>query len=248
MLISTVINLVRSGLGDPPEQVLGDDQIIMELWGVVALRRAQLKLTNESWIINRAWLDVPAGTTTEMNISAGDFGQAFLIRTVDTNNAYFVSRTVDIVKPEQLSMYWGGPDNLQMGGTQYSPHVAAAFAIFNENGQWKIMWKPAHLVGCRYRMWYTPGPPTVPPLFDDSTGFPIEEQNFFIIASIAINLFPRLADPEKGYNEQQKLLLEVQDRKYEEWAPVFNAQRLEGFRRETPMHRKIWGSRHVNQI
>lgn len=246
MLISVMINIVRSGLGDPTEQELGDDLIIMQIWEVVAMRRAQLKLTNEAWQIGRFNLDVPAGQTTEKNISPGDFGQAFLIRTVDPNNAYFKSRTVDIVKPEQLSMYWGGPDNLQMGGQQYSPHVAAAFAIFNEGGQWKVMWKPAHLQPATYKVWYNVGADIVPPVFDGASGFPIEEQNFFIIADCSLSLFPRLADPQSGYDERQKLLVQVQDKKYQQWAPIFDAQRLEGFRREVPQHRKIFGSRHSN--
>lgn len=240
MLISTAITQIRRALGRPLEAVLGDEDILLEIWENVSMRRAQLKLTNEGWQISRWNINVPAGTTTETSINRGDFGQVFLIHTISPGNPYHIRRTVDIVKLEQLSMYWSGPDALQIGGSP-TPHVAQAFAPFNENGQWKIAWAPAHAQACTYQGYYTPGAAVVPPVFDDSMNFPIEEQNFFIIADCALNLFALLADKTTGLNAQQLLLKEVADKKYQQWSPIFEQQRWEGFRREQPMHRKIFG-------
>src|SRR5262245_16428012 len=117
MLISIMISEVRRALGRPLEAVLGDEDILMEIWQTVSLYRAKLKLTNEAWVINRFDLTVPGAPITEMTLSADGFGQAFLIHTIDPNNPYHIRRTVDIVKLEQLSMYWPGPDSLQIGGS-----------------------------------------------------------------------------------------------------------------------------------
>lgn len=248
MEISTMISEVRRALGRPHEAVLGDEDILMEIWQAVSYYRALLKLTNEAWIINRVNLNVPASTATEMNLVADGFGQAFLIHTIDPSNPYHIRRTVDIIKLEQMSMYWSGPDHLQIGGSWWTPHVAMAFAPFNENGIWKIAWAPAHMQSATYKMYYTVGASTVPPVFDDTTAFPIEEQNFFLIADIAQNLFATIADPEKGLDERQKLLALTAKKKCDQWGPVFESQRWEGFRREQPMRRKVFGQRRSSNL
>ena len=247
MQMSVFIQEVRRALLRPPEAVLGDEDILLESWQVISLYRARLRLTNEAWSIKRFDLDVPAADK-EMNLNADSFGQAFLIHSIDPSNPYHIRRTVDIVKIEQLSMYWGGPDNLQIGGSWWSPHVAMAFAPFNEDGQWKIMWLPAHLQACSYRMYYTVGAAVVPPIFDDVTAFPLEEQNFYLISDVAMNLLPMVADSVKGFDERQKLQVEVLKKKLQQWEPVFESERWEGFRREQPMRRKVFGQSRASAV
>jgi len=248
MQIATMISEVRRALGKPNEAVIHDADILMEIWQVVSYYRALLNLTNEAWVIGRWDMNIPAGPTTEMNITADGFEQAFLIHSIDDNNPYHIRRTVDIIKLEQLSMYWHGPDTLQIGGSWWSPHVAMGFAPFNESGVWKMAWLPAHLQACTYRVYYTRGASIVPPVFDDTTAFPIEEQNFFLIADIAQNLFASIADPAKGLDERQKLLALTAKKKCDQWLPVFEAQRWEGFRREQPMRRRVFGQSRASNI
>lgn len=241
MLIKTMLGEVRRALGYPAEALLTDASILMEIWGVTTFYRAKLRATAESWQIGRWMINVPAGTPTETNIDADNFANIIMIKTVDPNNISHIPRMVDFVKPEQMTSYWSGPDNLQIGGGFNMPHVAACFAPFQQDGQWKIAWAPAHLAAAQYEMWYSTGADTVPPIFEDTSEMPIEEQNFFLIADTSLNLFGAIADPEKGLNERQKLLMATQKKKTDQWAPFFEEQRWNGFRREPRQHRKIFG-------
>ncbi len=248
MLITTMLSEVRRALGFPPEAVMSDDQILMEIWGVTTFYRSKLRMTSESWSIGRWDLQVPAGTPTETTIDPSDFSAIFMIKTSDPNNIYHVPRMVDFVKPEQVSFYWSGPDNLQIGGGFAMPHVAACFYPFNEGGQWKIGWQPAHSQGCVYTVWYSTGAITVPPIMADTSLMPIEEQNFLLIAESAVNLFAMLADTDKGLNERQKLLAQTQLRKLQQWEPLFEEARWNGFRRETQQRRKVFGENRSGRI
>jgi len=247
MLLSTMIVEVRRALGRPPEAILDDSDVLMEIWGVTTFYRSKLRMTRESWSIGRWPLVVPA-SATEANIDLGDFSSAIMIKTTDPSNPYHMPRMVDIVKPEEMSAYWSGPDNLPIGGGWAHPHVAACFSIFNEAGQWKIAWLPQHNQSCVYTMWYSTGPNTVPPIFDDTSLMPIAEQDFLIIANTAINLFGQIAHPEKGLNARQKLLAQTQLQKMQQWGPLFEEARWDGFSREPRQHRKIFGENREGRI
>lgn len=240
MLLSTMISEVRRGLGYPSEQEIDDSQILLEIWGVTTFYRGKLRLTHESWSINRWPMPVSAGLPCETNITPGDFAEVIMIKTYNPSSPYHEPRMVDAVKPEDMSSYWSGPDSLPIGGGWAQPHVAACFAPINENGQWKMLWLPAHMTSCVYMVTYSTGPAMTPPIFDDTSLMPIAEQDFFIIAESALNLFPNLAS-EKGLNERQKLLMAVQAKKVEQWAPLFETMMWNGFRREPRQHRKIFG-------
>lgn len=248
MLIVTMLGEIRRALGYPSEAQIGDDQILMEIWGVTTFYRSKLRMTGESWSIGRWPLQVPAGITTEANIDPSDFSAIFMIKTSDPGNPYHIPRMVDFVRPEQMTSYWSGPDQLQIGGGWAMPHVAAAFAPFNEGGQWKIMWLPAHQQSAQYIVWYSTGAITVPPIFDDASLMPIEEQNFLLIAEASLNLFGFIADPDKGLNKRQELLAQTQLKKVQQWEPAFEEARWNGFRRETRQHRKIFGENRANRI
>lgn len=243
-----MISEIRRALGYPTEQELGDDALIMEIWGVTTFYRGQLRETHESWSIGRWSMVVNAGTPAETNIVPGDFAEAFLIKTYDPSNAYHMPRQVDIVKPEDMAGYWSGPDNLAIGGGFAHPHVAACFAPINEGGQWKLLWAPVHQQTCQYMVWYTNSSSTVPPIYDDVSQLPIEEQNFLLIADVSLNLFAHLAHPEKGLNERQKLLAATQEKKMGQWAPLFQEMRWNGFRREPRQHRKVFGENRSGRI
>lgn len=247
MLIRTMMSEVRRLLGYPQEAELPEDRVLMEIWQTTNYYRTLLRLTNEAWNIGRWDLIVPAGQT-EALITPGDVGQIFLIQTVDPSNTLHIPRTVDIVKLEQMSMYWGGPDNLPIGGSWTYPHVAMAFAPFNEQGTWKISWLPEHQQSCTYRVCYTSGPSIVPPIVDDNSQIGLEEANFFLMADVALNLFGHIADSEKGLNEKQKILQATCEKKVAQWGPVFEAARWEGFRREQPMRRKVFGQSRASNI
>jgi hypothetical protein len=242
MLIKTAISEIRRGLGRPHDAQLGDPDILMELWQVVTYYRSRLMLTPEPWDIKRETVTVPNGTTRELDLSITDFGEAFLIRTEDDgSNPYFIARTVDVIRPEQMSQYWAGPEALLVGGSWWTPHVAVAMSIFNEEGQLKLMWAPAHQESADYTIWYVRGAATVPPLMDDTTEFPMEEQNWYIIADCIINLMPHLADEKMGLNMKQQALIGTAEKKMKQWEPVFYARLLDGPRSETTQRRKIFG-------
>src|SRR5687767_13840246 len=97
MLMSVFISEVRRALLRPPEAILGDEDILLEAWGVITHYRSRLRLTNEAWDIGRWDMDVPT-TEGEMNITADRFGQAFLVHTIDSADPSHVRRTVDLVK------------------------------------------------------------------------------------------------------------------------------------------------------
>jgi len=248
MLMAVFIGEVRRALGYPSEQELGDDQILMEAWGVTAFYRTKLRLTHESWSVKRWPMPVNAGLPAETNITLGDFAEVVMIKTYDPNNPYHIPRMIDAVRVDQMTSYWSGPDNLPIGGGWAHPHVAACFAPINEDGQWKMLWTPAHSQSCVYMVTYSTGSASVPPIFDDTSLFPIEEQHFFLIADCALNLFAFLADPDKGLNERQKLLAQAQEKKVQQWAPLFEEARWSGFRRETPQRRKIFGESRAGRI
>lgn len=248
MNLSVMISEIRRGLGYPSEQELDDSQILLEIWGVTTFYRGKLRLTHESWAINRWQMPVTAGLPCETNITPGDFAEVIYIKTYDPTSTYHIPRTVDAVKPEDMSAYWSGPDNLQIGAGFSFPHVAACFAPINENGQWKMLWLPAHQQSCIYLVTYSTGPATAPPIFDDTSLMPIAEQDFFIIAESALNLFPMIASDEKGLTKRQELLMAVQAKKVQQWAPLFETMMWNGFRREPRQHRKIFGESRDGRV
>lgn len=106
-----------------------------------------------------------------------------------------------------------------------------------------ITWRPSHRESASYRVHCTTGSATMPPLYDDQVAFPIIEQEHFMIADCALNLFGQIADKEKGLNEQQKILAETAKKKTDQWLPIFEARRLDGPRREVTIRRKSFGSK-----
>ena len=247
MLISTAISEIRRGLGRPHEAVLSDPDIILELWQALTYYRSLLNLTQETWSIKRKRFTVQPGTPTESNLGVSDFGSCIFITSKDDTNPYFIQRTINVVKPELLSMYFSGPVNLQFGGSwAYGPHVARVFSIFKEGSSWKIKWLPAHATVAEYEMWYVPNCATQPPLFDDQMGFPVEESSFLIVNDCIINLFPHIADEELGLNPKQQALFDIAKKKVEQLTPVLEARRWDGAVREPMQHRRIYGSRRSN--
>lgn len=240
MLVKTAIGEIRRGLGRPHDAELSDPDIIMELWQAISLYRANLNMSNQPWQIKRLNVDIPAGATEKV-ITCPDLGQAFMMRTVNTGNPYFIGRTVDIVRPEQMSMYWSGPENTPMIGSYSRPHVAVVFTLFREASSWKLMWAPSHQESCRYQLWYTTGQSVIPPLFDSALGIPAEEQSSYIVAECVINLMPHLADPEKGLNPKQQVLLQAAERKVQQWIPIIEARKWDGPYREPTTRRKVFG-------
>lgn len=243
MLIRTAISEIRRGLGRPHDAELSDSDILMELWQVLVFYRSVLNLTHESWSVKRWDFFVNPGSPTEKKISVPDFGSSIFVTSKDETNPYFIKRTINVVGPEQMSMYYSGPTNLPIGGTWWSPHVASVFSVFNEKGVWKIQWLPAHQASAEYTMWYVAGCDTAPPLYDGSTGYPIEESNWLIVATCIVNLFAHLADEEKGLNPKQQALLQTAQAKVAQYSPVLEARRWESPHRETSQRRKIFGSR-----
>lgn len=242
MEVRIAIGEIRRGCGRPNDVELSDADILMELWQVVTYYRSRLNLTGESWDIKRWNLNVPAGTAKQGNITPTDFNSAFLIRTFDTDsNPYFIERTVDIIKPEQMSKFYNGTTDLITGSSWYGKHAATAMAPFNEGGQWKMLWSPAHTEAATYTVWYSPGANIVPPLFEDNTLFPIEESNWLFIADCIYNLIPHLAGKE-GLTPKQQLLMEGAKKKVQQYDPVFTARSVDGPRHEGTTRRKIWGT------
>lgn len=242
MLVSVAIGEIRRGLSYPHEAELPDTSILMELWQVITYSRSLLNLTHEPWEIKRWPFYADAGTITEKNLSVGDFGEAIFIQSKDDSNPYFIPRTISVVGPEEMSMYYSGPTTTLVGG-MYTPHVAQVFSIFRENNQWKIKWLPAHQNSAQYELWYTPGAPIVPPIYTDTTKFPIESQNWFIINNCIVNLMPHLADEEMGLNPKQQILFQSAQSKIAQWSPILEANRWDGPHREPIQHRKIFGRR-----
>lgn len=240
MEIKIAIGEIRRGMGYPNEAELSDASILMELWQTITLYRSSLNRSPEAWEISR-WPFTVDADTKERNMSISDFGEGIFAQSKDDSNPYFLQRTIDLVRPDQMSMYWSGPTNLSIGGTWWGKHVASAFAVFNEGSQWKISWMPKHMQSADYVLWYVPGPAIVPPLFDDNTLFPLEEQNWFIVADCVVNLMPHIADRDKGLDAKQQALVEVATKKMQQWAPIFETRKWDGPRRENTTHRKIFG-------
>jgi|SRR5579871_5444575 len=243
MQISTFIMLCRTKLGLPSEAVLGDEIILLSAWENISMLGGALNVTNNEWQLASADLTIPVGPTEQMLINRPDFGYAVFIHTIDPSNPYHVRRTVDIDRVSEMSKWWSGPD-IQIGAG-WIPHVAAVFAIWYDQGNWNIGWRPRHAQSCQYRMWYTRGASTMPPLFDDVTSFPIEEQNFFLVSLTVKDLMPMTADPDTGLDERQKLLLAAAESKIQQWTPIFEAERWEGVARQNQGHRKIYGESRV---
>jgi hypothetical protein len=247
MEIKVALGEIRRGLGRPHEAELSDSDILMELWQVLVYYRSILNLTHESWSVKRWDFFVNPGSISEKKITVGDFGSAIFVTSKDDVNPYFIKRTIEVVGPEQMSLHYSGPTNLLIGGTWWSPHVAAVFSVFNENGIWKISWLPAHSSSAEYTMWYVAGVTTTPPLYDGSTGYPIEESNWLIVANCIVNLFPHLADEETGLNPKQQTLLQSAQAKVAQYSPVLEARRWDGLHREPTQRRKIFGQRRENR-
>lgn len=245
MQIATAVSQIRRGLGRPHFAQISDPDILLEIWEVVAYYKSVLNLTNQGWNLKRKRFFVDAGTITEMNLNADSFGSAVFATSIDDTNPYFIKRTIDVVGPEQMSKYFSGPTNLQVGSGWYTPHVAQVFAIWRQSGEWKISWLPAHLQTAEYELWYTEGAAVLPPLFDDNLNFPIEDSSFLIIADCIINLLPMLADPKLGLDEQQKLLLATAQKKVAQYTPILEAQRWE-IHKEPTQRRKVFGQRRSN--
>lgn len=221
---------------------LSDAAILMELWQVITYYRTRLNLSDESWQVSTFRLNVPAGSVRIGNISASDFGSAFLIRSENTeNNPYFIGRTVDIVRLTDMAKYYSGPENTPYVGNWWGPHVATAMAPYQDGGQWKMMWSHPHSEAAAYTVYYTPGPANVPPVFADNTQFPLENQNWYIIADVAYNLMPYLADAKTGLNPKQQALMGMLEKKLKQYEPVFHSQVTDGPRRESTVKRRIFG-------
>jgi hypothetical protein len=248
MLITTAISEIRRGCGRPHEAELGDDSVLLELWQALTYYRAVLNLTHEAWTVKRWDFTVASGTTTEMEIDSvevPDFGSEIFIQSKDDTNPYFLRRTINCVRPEQMTQYYSGPTNLVIGSGWLLPHVAAVFSIFRESDQWMIQWLPAHAQDAEYTLWYISGASTTPPLFTSiaTTDFPIEDLNWLIVNDSILNLFPHLADPETGLNPKQQALFDIAKKKVEQWTPVLEARRWDGPRREQTQHRKVYGQK-----
>lgn len=249
MLITTAVSEIRRGLGRPHEGELGDDQVLLDLWQTLTYYRSVLDLTHEAWAVKRWDFTVPEGTDTELEVDITDFGSEIFIQSKDDVNPYFIKRTINCVRPEQMMAYYSGPTNLTIGGTWYSPHVAVVFCIFREitedKNRWKIQWLPAHQQDAEYTLWYIQGASETPPLFeaDTVTAYPIEDLNWIIVNDCILNLFPHLADTEIGLNARQKLLFDIAKKKVEQWSPILEAKRWDGPRREQTQRRKILGQR-----
>lgn len=241
MEIRIMISEILRGLGRPNEAELSESDILMDIWQSVSYYRSLLNIPGEAWDIRKWPFVVDSGNVLVKNITADGFSSSIFVTSKDDTNPYFIQRTIDVVRPDQLSSYWSGPTNLLIGSAWYRPHVAAAFAIYNENGQWKISWLPAHQQSCEYMLWYSPGATTSPFAFEDNSGFPIEEANFLILNDCIVNLFPHLADPEVGLNAKQRMLFDIADKKIQQYLPVFEARRWDGPRREVTTRRKLFG-------
>lgn len=241
MEIRVMISEIRRGLGRPHEAELGDSDILMEIWQAVTFYRSRLSLTHEAWQISQWEFDITTGSPSVRDITPADFNSAIFVTTLDDSNPYHITRTINVVKPEQVSMYYSGPGLSQTGGMWWGPHAAQVFTIYNKDGKWKIEWAPQHSEAARYKLWYTPGAAIVPPLYDDTLNFPLEEQNFYIIADCVVNLMPFITDRDKGMNLQQQGLVAVATKKMQQWEPVFQARMWDGPRREATQRRRVFG-------
>jgi hypothetical protein len=251
MLNSTFIERVRFGLGMPSETDVADADILMELWQVVNMYRADLSLAPYDWTIGRFTITVPAAPFVgvsqasevgniydEQPVPVGDFGSAIWIHTIPVT-PWQERRTVDIVKADRLSFFYAGPDIPV--GTGWVPHVAAAFAFYYTNGTWTVQWRPRHLESAQYLCTYSTGSDTVPPIFDGTVNMPLEEQAWNCVHCVTVNLFPHLADPDKGLDQRQQKLEEIAQQKMARWDQIFTNRKWDGFSHETTKKRKGYG-------
>jgi hypothetical protein len=242
MNVRTAVSEIRRMLGRPNIAELGDADILMELWQSITYYRSVLNLSQEVWQMKTKLINVDAGTTRAKPLGISDFGSAIFVTTHDeTLNPYFIERTINVIRPDQMSMHWNGPTNLEMGGGWYGGHVANFFSIINEGGVWKIMWAPAHQESATYKLWYTTGAASSPPLLGDEVNFPVEESSWLIVAKTTLNLFGHITDEDIGPTPKQSLLMETAKSKVEDLSPILNARRWDGPRRETTQRRKMFG-------
>lgn len=231
---------VRDALGYPPVSRLNDATILMRTYEKQEHYRNELKLSQENWIVDYWDMHVDANRD-DMAVAAtnSEFGEPYLIETIDTGDVNHVRREIPIVKMQDIDQKYEGPNTAQ--GSLGYPHVAACFAFYNRDGEWRVRWKPMHNQAATYRNWYKPGLSAFP-LLNDNVMAQLSSQTNVVRADVSLSCWPMILDDDTAPTAKQLAMRDEITRSLGDYREQFEMVRHLA-RGEQTGRRRMWADR-----
>lgn len=152
---------IRVYMGNPTKEKINNGSVLLVMYDKLDHYTTLLQSTGESWLVDRVTLTVPADTS-ELSISATNFGIPFLVETVDSSDTSHISTEIPIVRQQDIDRY--SVSNTRSAGL--GQHAAEVVAFFRISG-WKALFLPTSSVQSEYRVWHQPLRSAPAPLAND---------------------------------------------------------------------------------